>query len=218
MSPDRPGAPGWYPDPADDTRMRRWDGNQWTGDSRERPPWAPPGAIAREVATRKPRGKHWLALLVAAMILFVGVSYKGLTAKPDLPDRSIFDAQFIAAANDTCRDEIVALKSERPRPGSREGRDPGSHDDVARTVEDVAKRLDAIADRLRRLPVLAEDEADVAGWLADWDRYIALGHDYAAAVREDHRRQGDIAEEGVATARRATLFAEANKLDACMFA
>lgn len=215
----KPEAPGWYPDPSNDGRIRRWDGRQWTGESRERPPWAPAGAVGlpAPVATRKRRGKHWLALGIVGIALFFGVSYKGLTAKPDLPDRSVFDETFIAAANDTCRDEIIALRTERPRPGSREGRDPGTHEEVAAKVDGVADRLDAIADRLRKLPVAVDDTADVDGWLADWDAYTALGHEFANAVRENHSRQGKIAEEGVATARRATLFAEANNLDACMF-
>lgn len=212
----KPDAPGWYPDPADETRMRRWDGGQWTGESRERPPWAPASGVPAVTERKKPAW-HWKVFGAVAVLLFGAISYKALTAPANLPDRTIFDPEFIAAANDTCRDEITALHNERPRPGSREAKEPGTLEQVAAKVDSVADRLQGVADRLRRLPVLPEDKADVDGWLADWDRYTELGHDYAGAVRDDSSRQGDIAEEGVGVGRRATLFADANKLDACMF-
>lgn len=39
--------PGWYPDPEDLTRQRRWDGNDWTGETRETPSVSAPPASGR---------------------------------------------------------------------------------------------------------------------------------------------------------------------------
>jgi hypothetical protein len=36
--------PGWYPDASDATKVRWWDGNQWTGDARAPSQLPPSGA------------------------------------------------------------------------------------------------------------------------------------------------------------------------------
>lgn len=47
--------PGWYPDPEDLTRQRRWDGNAWTGETRETPSGsAPPAPSRRDRAPELP--------------------------------------------------------------------------------------------------------------------------------------------------------------------
>jgi hypothetical protein len=35
-----PTKPGWYPNPADRSTVRYWDGRQWAPRQRPRPPWA----------------------------------------------------------------------------------------------------------------------------------------------------------------------------------
>ncbi|MDQ1446613.1 MAG: hypothetical protein QOI20_3077, partial [Acidimicrobiaceae bacterium] len=202
----RPDAPGWYPDTSTG-RMRKWDGERWTGESRDMPPWA-------GTATRKGRpARHWIVFGGLAGLLFLAVSVKALTSGVKLPPRTVHDQSFISAANARCRDILKPLKEDRPRPGTPESKDPGSNEKVAGQVDDVADRLEALADDLRGIPVHSEDQAAVQGWLADWDRYNDLGHQYADLVRGGTQRQQKVAAEGVTTGRRADLFARANGLD-----
>jgi hypothetical protein len=208
-----PDSPGWYPDPAGNGRMRRWDGRGWTGESRPMPPWA-----SRRTATRRRIGTHWYVMGGVVAFLFLATTAKAFLSKPDLPKRTIYDASFIAAANTDCRGELAQLKDARPKPGSKASKDPGSEDQVAAQVDDAANRLHAIANRLRNLPVAAGDQADVARWLAEWDRYVDLGHQYADAVRRKDGVQTKIADVGAKSGQKVTLFAQANKMNDCTIA
>jgi hypothetical protein len=194
--------------------MRRWDGSRWTGESRALPPWAPAGAGG--TATRRRRGRHWTLLAAVTAFLFLGVTWRAFSGVKT-PARTVFDRAFIGQANDACRADIAALKAERPKPGTKEGKEPGDHATVAAKVDDVADRLHTVAARLRSVPVVPDDRADVAAWLDEWDRYTDLGHQYADAVREDAPRQTQLAEDGARAEQRITLFAQANKLNDCAF-
>jgi hypothetical protein len=206
-----PEAPGWYPDPADRARMRRWDGNRWTGESRELPPWAGTRTVRRRIPP------HWIVFGGVVLLLFVITSVKAFTSRPNLPKRTVFDTAFISAANSTCRAQLTPLKQERPKPGSKAGKEPGTDEHVASQVDDVADRLHALASDLRGLSAPSSDAAVVRGWLADWDAYTDLGHQYAAAVRRKSPDQPKLVEEAAKTGQRADLFAQANKLSACTF-
>ena len=51
--------PGWYRDPDEPRRLRYWDGNNWTGRSRKRPPWVlrtEPFELSPEDADRSVEG------------------------------------------------------------------------------------------------------------------------------------------------------------------
>lgn len=212
----KPAAPGWYPDDTG-TRMRRWDGTDWTGEVRDLPPWMTSGDDARS-ATGRRLGRHWVILGAVVAAIFVVVTIKAWTASPDLPPRTVHDEEFIAAANATCRESLAPLKEERPQPGTPEGRDPGPHERVAAQVDDTADELVVIAQDLRGIPVDADDEADVEAWLAEWDRYAAIGHRYADAVRDESKEQEELIREGAASSRQADAFARANGLKDCTLA
>ena len=211
-----PESPGWYPDPADRTRMRRWDGRRWTGESRALPPWVQkPGAVSG----RRRIGRHWYLFGAVVVFLFGATLTKALVGRPDLPKRTVYDTAFIAAASEECRSgDLAKLKDERPKPGTREGRNPGTEEQVAAQVEDAATRLAAVAARLGNLPVAADDRADVEAWLGDWARYVELGREYADAVRAKRPEQTKIASDGAEAGRRVTVFAQANKLSDCTIA
>jgi Protein of unknown function (DUF2510) len=207
-----PEAPGWYPDPADNGRMRRWDGSRWTGESRSMPPWAGP-----KPGGRKRIATHWLVFGGVALLLFLLTTFKAFTAKPDLPKRTLFDTAFIAQANAACKAQLTPMKAQRPKPGSKQSKDPGTEEQVAAQVEDVANRLHALAQDLRAIPVASAGQAAVQGWLADWDAYTDLGHQYADAVRKKESIQTKLVDDAAKRGQRADLFAQANKLDACTF-
>lgn len=219
MSPDdtRPDAPGWYPDPAGG-RMRRWDGAQWTGESRDMPPWAGSGAGAGRVRALRRTPKHWVVFGSVAAFLFLAVSYKALNSGVDLPPRTIDDAGFVSAANSTCKAQLQPLREARPKAGTPEGKDPGPDEKVAATVDDTADRLAALADDLRQLARQSPEEGELQAWLDEWDGYAAIGHQYADAVRKKDPGQRDLANDGEASRRRADLFAQANGLEDCTFA
>jgi hypothetical protein len=170
------------------------------------------------VGTRRRPARHWLVFGTVALFLFGAATVRAITAKPGLPPRTVFDAEFIGQANQECRGDLAQLKAERPKPGSKEGKDPGPEEKVGAQVDDAADRLHAVAERLRAIPVDGDDQADVDGWLAEWDRYVDLGHHYADAVRAKRPGQTAIAEQGAKSGQRATLFAQANKLDDCTIA
>lgn len=106
-------APGWYPDPADPARLRRWDGHQWTGDVQpatgptatpfngpgQGPPAGPgapqfgpyPAQPAPGQAPSRPGGglRSWLvvalALLAALAITVVAINVLGNRTTPAGP-------------------------------------------------------------------------------------------------------------------------------------
>jgi hypothetical protein len=207
-----PEAPGWYPDPNHEGRMRRWDGSRWTGESRSLPPWA-----NRPAGGRRRIPPHWLVFGAVALFMLLLTSYKALTARPNLPKRTVFDTAFIAQANATCKTQLTPLKTARPKPGSKEGKDPGTEEQVASQVDGVAASLHSLAQDLRAIPVASASQAAVSGWLSDWDSYTAIGHNYADAVRRQTSSQQKLVDDGARVGQRADLFAEANKLNDCMF-
>jgi hypothetical protein len=170
------------------------------------------------VGTRRRPARHWLVFGAVGLFLFGAATVRALTAKPGLPPRTVNDMEFVAQANQECRGDLAKLKAERPKPGSKEGKEPGPEAKVGAQVDDAADRLHAVAQRLRAIPVDGDDQADVDAWLAEWDRYTDLGHQYADAVRAKRPEQTAIAEQGAKAGQRATLFARANKLDDCTIA
>jgi hypothetical protein len=73
--------PGWYDDPWNPANIRRWDGEEWTGETAPRPAAAPgrqPAAPGRQPGNAPSRGRAWpinplvIAGVVAAIVV-VGV-------------------------------------------------------------------------------------------------------------------------------------------------
>jgi Protein of unknown function (DUF2510) len=213
----RPDAAGWYPDP-DTGRMRRWDGSQWTGESRDMPPWMATKTGVDRPAGRRNFPRRWIITGAVVGFLFLAVSFQALNSGVDLPDRTVDDAEFITAANAQCRSGLQPLKEARPRPGTPEGRDPGPDEKVAGTVDEAADRISSLSVDLREMASRSIDEADLQAWLTEWERYADIGHRYADAVREGRPEQRGLATEGEASRRRADLFAQANGLKDCTFA
>jgi len=88
---------------------------------------------------------------------------------------------------------------------------------VAR-IERITSTWEATAIDLRALPVGSSDARRVELWLQTWDRWVALGHDYADALRtgaDDDARS--ILDEAAAPQASLRRFAVVNGMDDCAF-
>jgi hypothetical protein len=131
----------------------------------------------------------------------------------DAGPRVLTDTGFVTAANRRCGPAIAAL---RP-PDSTGGKAP-TNAQVADRVDEVATGLGRLAGELRAIPAAPADQPPIAAWLDDWDRYTAVGHRFAAAVRaRDQNAQARIGGEGDRWQRAADRFARANGLSRCEF-
>ena len=224
MPTTRPKVPGWHPDPEDPASLRHWDGKRWGKDRRPRPSWAPLPRQAGLVPTdpRRDPGtptkgsrRRWYALAAGALLLgglVISVPV-WLGSGPSIPPATVSDAGFIERANTVCERALPALR--RARPVSRE--DTGTPQQFGARIDKAADDLAAVAADLRTIPVAtAAEKAEVDGWLADWDAYIGLGHQYADAVRaEDREREDQLGEDSRVISTRIFVFAKANEIDDC---
>jgi hypothetical protein len=64
--------PGWYPNPADATQLRWWDGNAWTDHTAPIPAWQPGWDIAPQQPKR--RIWPWVVFPILAVMVVVGVA------------------------------------------------------------------------------------------------------------------------------------------------
>ena len=126
------------------------------------------------------------------------------------PAATIDDPDFVRQANTVCRTTVEKLRApDRKAPTTTQLRPA--------TIDATADGLAAVAAELRTLPVRAQDQDRVRAWLADWDRFIAVGHRYAAAVRAgDEERYTQIDDEAVDLAQRIGRFARGNRIDECI--
>lgn len=229
MPTTRPRVPGWHPDPEDSSSLRHWDGKRWGKDRRPRPSWAPLPTTTALVPTspadpgaggpEPPRGsrRRWYLAAGAALVLgLLVISVPAwLGSGPKLPPQTVHDPEFIRQAGVVCDKTLPALKENRPEP--RE--DTGTADNFGDRIDKVADDLAAVAADLRKVPVATPvEQAQVDGWLDDWDAYIELGHRYADAVRaENQDLQDKVGAESQATSKQIFVFAKANELDRCTF-
>ena len=169
--------PAWYEDPAQEGRLRRWDGHSWTHDVRPVPGWlgtvrlAPgPAASPRRLARR-----FWAlsAALTALAFALLSLVRHGGDDDPDRLQESAF-AREASTICDTARrgplDDVPAAR--------RNGRpaDP-------RRIEALATGFEVMVADLRRVEAAVPDRERVARWLGAWDDYISLGYRYAEALR-----------------------------------
>lgn len=211
--PEQPSVPGWHPDPDDPTSVRHWDGHRWGSERRPRPSWA---AVLPAGSGPAPRGRRtWLwwaggATLLAGVFTVAATS---LGRGPDLPPRTLEDAAFVDRASEECRRALPALRQDRPEPGP-EG--AGSVSEVRTQVERAVRDLTVLLGRLRSLPVVDTERAEVDRWLDDWEAYIGVGRRYAAALARGRPGQtGSVSREGDEYSGRIFRYAVANGIRAC---
>lgn len=218
-------APGWYPDPDRADTIRYWDGSAWTDKRRPRPGWtqtdtaragptppAPGGYLRTHEPGQRPRVLWVVAsiLAAAAAVIFL-ISFKYITPHNPGP-RTITDASFIRAANQTCKQILVPLKN-APRPQVGD-----SNASVADKTETAATGIDHLLVALRQIPVQPADQAQVNAWLAAWTTYTATGHRVAAAIRTGAPAQFEPLEQLGQKQRFPVVdFAAANGIKSCTF-
>lgn len=209
--------------------MRRWDGAAWTQDVRPVPDWlrtlrlspGPAATPGRRVGRRPGSGaaparrtsSRALWATSAALLALGGLLMAFLgTAEDDSPadaDR-LADRSFARVADARCAATGASLgnSARRHLEGVAE----------AERIERITAAWDGTASELRALPVAPADARRVDRWLRTWDRWVALGFDYADAVREgdDAHARALLAE---AAAPKATLrhFAIVNRMNDCAF-
>lgn len=166
--------------------------------------------------SRRPSARWWLVIgaLVVAFAVFV-LFVTSLTRGPRVPPRSVADVSFTNRAEAACKRSLPELRRQRPQLGDKP-KDAAAL--VADKVERTAEGLEKLVVKLRALPVAAVDQARVERWLADWDRYIAVGRRYTSALRRgDSDAPRRVAREADPLARRVYLFSRSNGMPTCVF-
>jgi hypothetical protein len=134
-----------------------------------------------------------------------------LTACGDsTPPKTISDAAFVKQANAVCAARVPQLRApEHKATSTTEVR----AENLVRTADGLA----AVAAKLRTIDVRPADRPEVNAWLADWDRFVAVGRRYAAAVKaNDPERFSKIDDEAIALTKKIGKFARGNGIDACI--
>jgi hypothetical protein len=117
-----------------------------------------------------------VAVLAAGAVWIAGAA---LVPKSHGP-RVVHDATFIRLANAECNTKLAALRPPDAGPF-------GTSITPAQAADSTDKAADgmvALASSLRGLPAAAADKPFIDTWLDGWDRYAALGHQYATWLRQ----------------------------------
>jgi len=86
----------------------------------------------------------------------------------------------------------------------------------ARKITAATDGLVKVVAGLRQLEPSAASRVEVDKWLDNWDAFIAVGRNYAAALRTgDPSKYQAIAKRGEAPATAIRTFARANRIDKC---
>lgn len=154
-----------------------------------------------------------MAVGIVVLVVLV-VTFLAGRRGPDLPPRTVEDADFVRQANAACERALRPLREERDR------RDQDESDEQAlrRRVGRAADEIERLSDEVRALPVDLGDQPEVSRWLDDWDAYVAVGRRFADAIgREDNKSYGRIAAESSELSERIFVFSQANGMPECVF-
>lgn len=177
-------------------------------------PDRPAPAVDDGRSWQAPRGFPWppLVLIGAAVLLSAVVILFQVTRPAPSGPKVLTDQSFVEQANRTCQAAIPAL---RPQDTSRDS--VLTPEQIAEQSVRAADGLAALAQALRALPVVAEQEPFVEGWLNGWGTFIDAGRRYAQAVRSgDIDRANEVARSGDPAQRRADAFARGNGIESCL--
>ena len=137
------------------------------------------------------------------------MAFLGLGEPTDDPDR-LGDRTFARAADARCASTGSSL-------GGDLGEVIEGDAEVAR-IERITTAWERTAVDLRAMPVSPEDARRVEQWLTTWDRWVALGHEYADALRTGADDEADaILDEAAGPQATLRRFALVNDMDDCAF-
>jgi hypothetical protein len=173
-----------------------------------------PAAEDDDRSWQAPTGFPWPPIVligVAVLVSAVVIGYQVTRPAPSGP-KVLTDRAFVDQANRTCSAAIPAL---RPQDTSRDSVSTPAQ--IADQSAQAADGLAALAQQLRALPVAAEQEPFVEGWLDGWGTFVDTGRRYAQAVRSgDVEGANEVARSGDPAQRRADAFARGNGIKACL--
>jgi hypothetical protein len=160
-----------------------------------------------------------LVFVAVALVVVVGaglvIRYAFVTSPDEAATRAaprISDPSFERAASAVCKRYVTLFNTETTL-----GQLPSAAQSGA-FLQSIASSFDQLVRELRSLPVAPADQANVALWLSEWDRYDAYGHQYARAVASG--AEGPLTKDKSAIdglLRQRNGFARANHLGACAF-
>lgn len=158
---------------------------------------------------RSSSARLWLVTAALISLAAAGMIFLGTGA--DDADR-VSDQRFLALAEERCAatEAAVVTPNRQSLEGIRE----------ARRIDALATGWERMVDDLREIP-LADDTVDgpkVDRWLRAWDRWTALGREYADALRaEDDAAATAVLRRSEVENAVMTRFALVNGIDACLF-
>ena len=165
-------------------------------------------------AWRAPGGFPWPPLvLIGAVVLLSAVVVGYQVTRPAAAGPKVLtDQAFVDRANQVCQAVLPGL---RPQDTSRAA--SITPEQIAEQAERAADGLATLAVELRALPIAAEQEPYVEGWLDGWGTFIDAGRRYGQAVRTgDVAAANKVARSGDPAQRRADAFARGNGIKSCL--
>ena len=162
-----------------------------------------------------PSRRKWCLVSGIAVLAAVAVAVAGEALRPTSHGpRVLSDPRFVQLANAECAHTMPGLRPPETGPFGT----TISPAQAAGQIDHAAAGLDALAGRLRALPVSDADRPHVDGWLDGWQRYTAAGRQYATFLRQHGTSDpGHVLDNGVKEARLSDDFALANGLKNCTF-
>jgi len=162
-----------------------------------------------------PSRRKWWLIAGIAVLAAVAVAVGGEALRPaSHGPRVLTDARFVQQADAACAGTLPNLRPPQNGPFGT----TITPSQAAGQIDHAAAGIDALAGRLRALPVSAADRPHVAGWLDGWQHYTAAGRAYASFLRQHGNQDpGHLLDDGVKQARVADDFALANGLKSCTF-
>jgi hypothetical protein len=175
---------------------------------------ASPAAVDEDSWRAPKAGFPWPPIVligVAVLLSAVVIGYQ-VSRPPAKGPKVLTDQAFVERANQACRSAIPAL---RPQDTSRDS--SITPEQIADQSVRAADGLAALAQDLRALPVAADQDPFVEGWLDGWGTFIDAGRRYAQAVRSgDIAMANKVARSGDPAQHRADAFARGNGIDSCL--
>ena len=173
-----------------------------------------PGQPAEKPEWRAPGGFPWPPLVLIGVVVLVSAVVVGyrVTRPAEAGPRVVTDVAFVEQANRVCQ---AALPGLRPQDTSRTA--SITPEQIADQAGRAADGLAALAQELRGLPIAAEQEPYIEGWLDGWGTFIDAGRRYAQAVRTGNVDVANkVARSGDPAQRRADAFARGNGIKSCL--